>query len=943
MTVQIFTGDCRAVMRTMAPKSVQCCVCSPPYWGLRDYKIPPSIWGGDPECVHEFADQSRKLDLRKGAGLAVLGKRMKGGGHKQSSLSSHASNFSSGFCTQCGAWRGCFGLEPTYQLYVEHTVEIFREVWRVLRDDGTLWLNMGDCYSTYRAGWTADRYKTEGWDHTFRDKPFDTFQSHDGSGGQRGKGSKHDLKKGSNRAQRGDSNDGVSYGPRWQPNRQPQPGLKFKDLAGMPWRVAFALQDDGWYLRTDIVWAKKNPMPESVYDRPTRAHEFIFLFSKSANTLLWRHDETGEWVYEKPEPQWRWRNRKTRVVVATQPRAKSWKKTWFKFNLWSGFDYYYDYAAIMEPSSPDSHARAARGRAKEHKHSNGADLSGKPHGIAIGSPVAGRLPTPAGWDEGDGHHGSVHRNGRRQQNDAVGQRRVLPAHFKQGGPNSRFHVKRVPSEKDNGRLDQHLKPSERMGRGPGWRKLAPHNGKGPRPKQNDSFDLALLSSEVVPMRNKRSVWSIATAPFKEAHFACVDAETEALTISGWKRHEELRDGEQIAAYDRVSRALVWQPATFHRYPFDGDLVAIEKRDSSQRMTTDHRCLVRRRVGGVAETTAGNLRPGMEILTTAPLWRWAQSEGPGDDFAALLGWYLTEGERRRSRIIRIHQSISANPHHVATIRDLLFRLGADFTERKRTRTWRGRPSIEVIFSVKGAIADRLEQFSSNKTINLEWLNWPRNNIRALLDAIIDGDGHRRPDGRACVIQKDRSFLDAFQVLALRLCWRTHISSRPDGGHVLYITKGDWLTLRGTDGKHTPIGTVRYKGVVWCPSVPSTFWIARRRGRTFITGNTFPPKLIEPCILAGCPKGGIVLDPFGGAGTTALVADMNGRNSIIIEINPKYAAMAEARVARARMGPEEKKRPTSNRAASSSHRRACRCSRQRNPSLVTRSPKAYQRPV
>ena len=173
-----------------------------------------------------------------------------------------------GLRIHCGAGAAALAWSRPIKLYVEHMVgNLPGEVWRVLRDDGTLWLNMGDCYSTYRAGWTADRYKTEGWDHTFRDKPFDTFKSHDGSGGQRGKGSKHDLRKGSNRAQRGDSNDGVSYGPRWQPNRQPQPGLKFKDLAGMPWRVAFALQDDGWYLRTDIVWHKKNPMPESVYDR----------------------------------------------------------------------------------------------------------------------------------------------------------------------------------------------------------------------------------------------------------------------------------------------------------------------------------------------------------------------------------------------------------------------------------------------------------------------------------------------------------------------------------------------------------------------------------------------------------------------------------------------------------------------------------------------------
>jgi len=536
MTVQILTGDCRNLLRTLPAGSVNTVITSPPYWGLRDYKIPPSIWGGDPECVHEFADTRTKLDLRKGAGLAVLGERMKDGGHKQAGMAAAGgTTIERGFCTRCGAWRGCFGLEPTYQLYVEHTVEIFREIWRVLRDDGTLWLNLGDCYATYRAGWTADRYKTEGWDHTFRDKPFDTFKSPGGASktnngertidlgyrgrandGDRGKGSKHDFK-GANRAQRGDGNDGLSYGPRYQPNRQPQSGLKYKDLAGIPWRVAFALQDAGWYLRSEIIWHKKNPMPESVYDRPTTAHERIFLFAKSANTLCWRHDETGEWRFEKPEPQWRWRNRVTRAVTAKPQRGKAW----FKFNLWSGFDYYYDYAAIMEPSSPDSHARAARGRAKEHKHSNGAHVSGKPQGIAIGPPVAGRLPTPAGWDEGDGHHGAVHRDGRRQ--GAAGQRRVLPSNFKQGGPNSRFHRKRVPSEKDNDRLEQHLRPAAAMGRAPGWRKSAAHSGDyiqdGPRPKNNANFDLHLGSADLVMMRNKRTVWSIATKPFKDAHFA----------------------------------------------------------------------------------------------------------------------------------------------------------------------------------------------------------------------------------------------------------------------------------------------------------------------------------------------------------------------------------------------------------------------------------------
>lgn len=129
--------------------------------------------------------------------------------------------------------QGQIGLEPTPEAYVATMVQVFREVKKVLRDDGTLWLNLGDSYS--------------------------------GSG----KGGQSEEKRSTN----------------WQPiyieRRQPTNGMKPKDLIGIPWRVAFALQADGWYLRSDIIWAKNNPMPESVTDRPTRSHEYLFLLSKS--------------------------------------------------------------------------------------------------------------------------------------------------------------------------------------------------------------------------------------------------------------------------------------------------------------------------------------------------------------------------------------------------------------------------------------------------------------------------------------------------------------------------------------------------------------------------------------------------------------------------------------------------------------------------------------
>lgn len=135
---------------------------------------------------------------------------------------------------------GQIGLEKTPSEYVEKIVEVFREVRRVLRDDGTLWLNLGDCYNAYNGG-SGPASKI---DHPLNER---------------------NLQK---------PNVESGYGLRCK-------GLKPKDLVGIPWAVAFALRGDGWYLRSDIIWSKPNPMPESVTDRPTKAHEYIFLLSKS--------------------------------------------------------------------------------------------------------------------------------------------------------------------------------------------------------------------------------------------------------------------------------------------------------------------------------------------------------------------------------------------------------------------------------------------------------------------------------------------------------------------------------------------------------------------------------------------------------------------------------------------------------------------------------------
>jgi DNA modification methylase len=225
-------GDCREILRTLPDASVHCCVTSPPYFGLRDYGT--AQWdGGDPDCDHTIA-RSRGDDIKPG--------------DKQGRSAGSRPN-TQRVCS-CGARRidNQIGLESTPDEYVAQMVAVFREVRRVLRDDGTLWLNLGDSYAS--AGGVSQPHRNSSGGFS-------------GSNGLRTQGY----------AQAGGGFE--------RPNTL-NGSLKPKDLIGIPWRVAFALQADGWWLRQDIIWSKPNPMPESVTDRCTKSHEYIFLLSKSA-------------------------------------------------------------------------------------------------------------------------------------------------------------------------------------------------------------------------------------------------------------------------------------------------------------------------------------------------------------------------------------------------------------------------------------------------------------------------------------------------------------------------------------------------------------------------------------------------------------------------------------------------------------------------------------
>ena len=225
MNYEIKQGDCLDVLKTLPSESVNCCITSPPYWGLRDYGTGEWI-GGDPACSHKR--DSKQSELTQ-TGHRNLEGAVGDGIYKDK-------------CKRCGAERKDrqIGLELTPESYVQKMVDVFREVRRVLRNDGTLWLNLGDTYSAQR--WTKKGETTT---------PAQPMN--------------------------GMSDTWRAIAP------TKESGLPDKNLVGIPWHVAFALQADGWYLRQDIIWHKPNPMPESVTDRCTKAHEYIFLMSKNPN------------------------------------------------------------------------------------------------------------------------------------------------------------------------------------------------------------------------------------------------------------------------------------------------------------------------------------------------------------------------------------------------------------------------------------------------------------------------------------------------------------------------------------------------------------------------------------------------------------------------------------------------------------------------------------
>jgi len=229
-------------MQGFPENSIDLVVTSPPYWGLRDYGVETiRVWGGLTECEHEWGESLPATKSgHKNIGFEERSQQnYRGGGHKIVTIAEkHIPSESGQFCSKCGAWRGSLGLEPHPQLYIDHLVEICREIRRVLKPSGTFWLNIGDTYYG-GSGWKRDKNQTSKLE------------------------------------------GGLQFHGPLRNEKEESSWLQPKQLLMIPSRVAIALQHDGWILRNDIIWFKPNHMPSSVKDRLTCAYEHVFLFAKA--------------------------------------------------------------------------------------------------------------------------------------------------------------------------------------------------------------------------------------------------------------------------------------------------------------------------------------------------------------------------------------------------------------------------------------------------------------------------------------------------------------------------------------------------------------------------------------------------------------------------------------------------------------------------------------
>ena len=460
---KLYNTDCRIGLNQMIQEGIKtdCLITSPPYLGLRDYEIEPSIWDGNLNCEHEWDEPTIDHKYSGGQTPGYTGQFKDDHTHFESSSS---------FCSKCGAWLGTLGLEPNIELYIKHLCDIYDLAWQVLKPTGTNWVNLGDSYGSAK----DDIY---GEKHAFKGRSIVD---------------RKDLR----------------------PSRKAIKGFQ-KCLLMLPQRFAIEMINRGWILRNVIVWHKPNCMPSSARDRFTIDFEYIYFFVKSSKTQYWINEKTAQLVSKKPlgrkgieNNDWEWRecfkclgtgikHKKCKHCeeegwvynILLQPEkcqyckglgrikqdeeCKSCKgKGIKKYNFWRGRQYYFEQQREPLSNNPATQER--------YKYKVGSQDNRKDQGINLVKPgKAFSKYFPKNLEYNSKYKKSEH-----------GQ--TLQGFIRNQS---------IEKQREQSRIDAI--------------KLFPNNPKKQQKYINYIHDHGYLNGG----RNKRCVWMIPTHPNPEAHFA----------------------------------------------------------------------------------------------------------------------------------------------------------------------------------------------------------------------------------------------------------------------------------------------------------------------------------------------------------------------------------------------------------------------------------------
>ncbi len=616
-----------------------------------------------------------------------------------------------------------FGGSP--EEYVTKLVEIFREVRRILKLTGVCYLNLGDSWASngiYIGKFVEDHPERQNL-HT----------DHHGRYPQKVKGVR---------------------GGEWN--------IKKKDLLMIPARVAIALSADGWYLRSDIIYAKRNTMPNPVSDRPVASYEHVFLLTKTPK-------------------------------------------------------YYYDWESIA--TEPAASTQADR----------------RPKGVL-----------------------------RQRTNE-----------------NSKYHEDCDPT------IAAQFRKQDGVGR-------SDYTGFNDRYTPVDKV-------------RRRDVWTLTVPGTKIKHFACVDSETECLTIGGWRKYYEIKEGTPIFTFNMVTNCLELQPVNcINTYHYRGNLISVFGRSSNMLMTSNHRCVVYKYGSKNATIVESqNIKQGMKFPVAAKLVHDFLIPTDSIEFYELLGWFFAEGHFTDAGSIHITQSLGINKDKCERISYLIDLLCDEWNVKELRYLYKGMEKVNLQWTISGEMRKKIRHMIPDKFVIPEhFLMLPEEYVLAFLNGFVEGDGHIRIDKRISIPQKSKEVIDMIQAMFLRVGKSCILSQRGNCNWTAFITSNTSRCFRNSHSSLIKNDYV-YDGIVWCPSVENGTWVARRGGRPFITGNSFNPKLVEMCIASGCPEEGVMLDPFAGICTVGLVAKSLNRNYIGIELNPEYVKIAENYLNDYKYDPENKK--------------------------------------